>query len=352
MQPNLKKAIATILKCRSTYGFYASADRYKYEYWSRDLYHSLEALCGLGLLADVKKHLSNTWNKQYLNGELPRVILDNRAKWLFRKLGGKLRHHKILFTFEARHGMETRFRRWTVDSTPLTIISTYMYSQAAKEKQFLEVLKPKITIAMKHVESNMKDYLIKGGDWRDSIPELRDKFLLSNNVIMYKLYKLLGHSEKAKIIKDRINGEFWNGEYYVDFLGSQNFDSLGASLAVLEDIPPSSRYKKLSNKILSTSSKYGIKNVNEVQPLISKNAISSESCNQSYAIWPFVAGYAVMALDKMGRKKEAKAEFRKLDGLSGFYEWYDPDNGKPKGSRDQLWSAAMYYSAAKKLIKS
>lgn len=349
MQTKSRKAVTTIAKCKAQNGFYASADRYRYEYWTRDLYYSFDTLKDLGLLNCVKIHLMNLWKRQKLTGELPRLMIDFRFKWISSKAILKIETHKVLSTIKALTTIETRFRRWTVDSTILGILATYEYAVNTKEKQFLEVLKPKIEKGLKYLEKHIKDYLIRGVDWRDSMPELKEKFLLSNNVMLYKLYKTLGMSEKAIIIKNRINAEFWNGEYYVDDLGGQNFDSLGTSLAVLNDLVPKTRYKLITKKLLSASSKYGIKNVIEIEPISEIEKILIQSCNQRYAIWPFVSAYAIMALLKMGQSGAAKNELKKLTNLPGFYEWYDPDNGKHHGSRDQLWSAATYYLIAKNI---
>ena len=95
--------------------------------------------------------------------------------------------------------------------------------------------------------------------------------------------------------------------------------------------------------------KYGIRNMIEIVPLSKEENKWPESCNQRYAVWPFVSCYAIMALDKMGMRRARNEELRKIDKLDGFYEWYDPDTGVHNGGRDQLWSAAMYYSMHKHL---
>ena len=95
--------------------------------------------------------------------------------------------------------------------------------------------------------------------------------------------------------------------------------------------------------------KYGIRNMIEIVPLSKEENKWPESCNQRYAVWPFVSCYAIMALDKMGMRRARNEELRKIDKLDGFYEWYDPDTGAHNGGRDQLWSAAVYYSMHKHL---
>ncbi len=349
MQKKLKNAISVINRCRGDKGFYASAERYKYEYWTRDLCYCVEPLISLGFSKDVKTQLLTIWKRQAITGELPRYIIDRRFKWLPGKLFTKIKNRKIISTIKSLDTMETRFNKWTVDSTPLTIIATYKYAEKSGDLRIIEVLKPQIEKAMWYTKLHIKEFLIRGGDWRDSIPWLRNKFLLSNNVMLYELYKRIGENGKAIIVKDRINSEFWNGDYYTDFIGSANFDCFGASWAVLSGIVPRSHYKKLSEKLVSASSQYGIKNMIEIKPISREENDATESCNQRYAIWPLVNAYAIMALRKMGAGSAARKESQKMENLVGFREWYNPDTGEGHGSKEQLWSAAAYYEFIKGL---
>ncbi len=349
MQKKLKNAISVITRCRGDKGFYASSERYKYEYWTRDLCYCVNSLISLGFAKDVKNQLLTIWKKQAMNGEVPRYMIDKRFKWLPGKLFTKIRNGKILSTIKSLDTMETRFNKWTIDSTPLTVIATYKYAAASGDSHIIEALKPQIEKALRYTKLHVRDFLIRGGDWRDSMPWLRNKFLLSNNVMLYELYKILGEGGKATIIKDRINSEFWNGEYYTDFIGSVNFDCFGASSAVLSGIVPRGHFKKLSEKILSASSKYGIKNMVEVKPVNREENGANESCNQRYAIWPLVNTYAIMAIRKMGANAAAEKELKKMENLLGFREWYNPDTGDGHGSREQLWSAVAYYELIKVL---
>lgn len=79
-------------------------------------------------------------------------------------------------------------------------------------------------------------------------------------------------------------------------------------------------------------------------------------------IWPFIGGYYVMALLKMGRTDEARAAMDRLveanaqteKGRWGFHEWLHGVTGKPGGAPDQAWSAAtfvMVYHAFQQLAE-
>ncbi|MGC8682212.1 MAG: hypothetical protein ACP5TF_02885 [Candidatus Acidifodinimicrobium sp.] len=345
MRNKIKEAIQSISNCVGKFGFYASSDRYRYEYWTRDLFYSLEPLVRLGLAEKVKQHIQIIWKNQAKDGALPRYFLDHRYKWAPRKLYLELRGRKIIKTIKSRQTIETRYRHWTVDSTPLGTLLIYKFVDATKNEELLHSLKKKIRLAVGNIEKKTDGLLLRGGDWRDSLFSLGDKFLLSNNVILYRVYREVGDDSRALEVKRAINRRFWNGRYYVDFLGGKNIDPLGASLAVLFDIIPKSRYPQVSKQLLNASSRYGIKANIDVGRIWDKRTVDASSCNHIYSIWPFVSYYSILALNKMGRVREAREESNKLEKLHGFYEWYDPDSGRHYGSRDQLWNAAMYVEA-------
>jgi glycogen debranching enzyme len=63
-------------------------------------------------------------------------------------------------------------------------------------------------------------------------------------------------------------------------------------------------------------------------------------------VWPFVQGYWARAAAELGDLTTFDGELAKLLRLSQktdtFREFYFPEDGKPDGSSDQLWSASGY----------
>lgn len=129
---------------------------------------------------------------------------------------------------------------------------------------------------------------------------------------------------------------------------------LGQSLAVLFDIVPKARYASIREKYTELETPFGYR-INDFMPdpktPEEERAVQLvvQKTNQYGTIWPFVHGFAILALEKMGEHALAVEQFRRWDKLEGFYEWYDASTGQPFGSNQQLWSAALYLAAARTL---
>ncbi len=72
------------------------------------------------------------------------------------------------------------------------------------------------------------------------------------------------------------------------------------------------------------------------------------------AVWPFIGGLYVDALNHVGMRDEARAELVRLaaanrlsddGGEWGFHEWIHADTGLPSGARHQTWSAGTFVLA-------
>jgi GH15 family glucan-1,4-alpha-glucosidase len=72
-------------------------------------------------------------------------------------------------------------------------------------------------------------------------------------------------------------------------------------------------------------------------------------------IWPYIGGYYIGALAKVGMAEEAKSELRRLCATSldtDFNEWLDFRTGKPGGNPRQTWNAALLLHAASALKRA
>lgn len=343
----LEEALAVIEECKTETGFYASGDLYKHEYWTRDFSYSLEGLLEAGHAETARKNLESLWDRQKLNGKLPVLFIKNKLPWMYNSLK-KGRLKSFLGSFSGLVGIINSIFGVS-DPTPHAVLATYDYARITGDYSVIKAFAPRIKKAIDYIERQYDDRMLVGCDWRDLMPEMKKKKLLSNQCLLYRIYCLSGLKEKAEILKQRINENFWNGEFYISALDSADFDVLGTSLAVRWGIIPKERYLKTALMLRRASGQYGIKNMILSSENYKIGKVRIAKCDQYGTIWPFVSYNAVVALHEMGCKEEALEEFNKLDNLPGFNEWYEPHSGRPCGSRDQLWSAAMYITATKKL---
>ena len=166
------------------------------------------------------------------------------------------------------------------------------------------------------------------------------------------MYLLLKVPQKAEVIKKKINEEFWTGSYYRDYPGTDEWDTLGNTLATLFGIAPSDRIGPIFKEADKFDSPFGYKlNSVTLPPKNSKEAELMARINQFGVIWPFIHGFMILAAIKTGRDDLAKTQFEKWNKLPGFFEWYDPNAGEGYGSSDQLWSAMLYLRCAEAITK-
>src|SRR3989344_105288 len=353
----LNEALNVVSRCVGENGIYASTERYSGQYWMRDFaFAGLESLLTLERPDLAKTQLLAIAKRQKRSGKIPMVFNEgglnfsrlykdiSLTNWRRMLLKGWLFFKNVLL----RKGFDLRdISSWCSDSEILFVISCLEYYKASNDSAFFAKIWPHIERAIIYVEKNlMKDGLVYGSDWRDVMFHLADKALLSNNALIYRAYILLGEYGKAERLKDRINGLFWNDSYYIDCLGSKDFDVLGQSLAIIYGIVPAWRNVRIAKKYRELDTKFGIRANNNIpDKTVAENGLHLDT-NQYAVIWPFIVGYAILALLEMGEQYLAESQFEKWQNLFGFCEWYDPNNGVGLGGKEQMWSAALYLRAA------
>lgn len=72
--------------------------------------------------------------------------------------------------------------------------------------------------------------------------------------------------------------------------------------------------------------------------------------------WPFVGGFWIMLLSRLGMAREARAELEKLalaNRVNGweFNEWFQGQTGQPMGMPRQSWNAALYILAYRTVLE-
>jgi glycogen debranching enzyme len=162
---------------------------------------------------------------------------------------------------------------------------------------------------------------------------------------------------RTRVIPDK---QYLTGEqYYLPYLGFRSvgewFDSFGNILAILAGVAS----QQQSDVILDFISRYSL----DLWPLRSLTPVvrpgdpdwrsyyGSLNVPHQYhngGVWPFLGGFYVAALVKVGRTEAAALALHNLAQLNQagqFNEWHHGETGAPMGAQDQAWSAGMYLFA-------
>jgi hypothetical protein len=393
MSDKRKQAVELIKNCIGKKGVWASNDRYAHQCWTRDFCLAMLPLFlyNKDLKCDkiVLEHLYNISSHQIKkSGKVPILFLDSKKKFIEDK------HQKSLKSGKTSFMLQRYFDGGLADLTPHTRDSEVLFIIAVSEYQKYMIKKTNSSSwyhkeadinyakfsALKYIENVLlsSSKLIQGADWRDVRYDLNDKQVLTNACLLYYAYVSLRENQKAGNILEIIQNNYWNGKYFIDYPGvpkgtncsqlagvacanlfaeqsevpsckegtpgSDTFDLLGNSLVVLYDIADGSQKEVIFKYVASIVTNHGIKTTETfLPPLNDEEKLIME--RDKAVIWPFTIGFMLEAMIKKGSSEWinfAKEELKKWDNLDGFYEWYDIVNGQGYGSKNQVWSAALY----------
>lgn len=277
------------------------------------------------------------------------------------------------------------------DTTPLFLIGLALYRKATGESDFLEETAQKSRTWLEYQSSDDMVMVEQQptSDWRDEQWVLG--FGLYVNSLVYIYLRLFGLDEQASLLRQLMNRfEIRGGRrhshvhagfvtphrpYYAlwtyKVLGSERFDLLGNSLAILSGIAARSRAEALVSWIESESG--ALRERGELAldlppclfPYIRREDPDWQQRYEKYnlpgeyhngGVWPFICGFYVAALVAAGRFRLAERKLAALTELVqpareahtqfGFNEWFRAQDGLPMGQDWQTWTAAMYLYAA------
>ncbi|MDH4161599.1 MAG: glycoside hydrolase [Nitrospirota bacterium] len=229
----------------------------------------------------------------------------------------------------------------------------------------------------------------EASDWADIMP--RSGFVLYSNALWYAVKKRYGiptaaktrhffrhiffpfdkschEHRRVKVLTDYVKCGAEQRDFYLSFVNfsfwGEDVDVYGNILACLFDVPTREKQEIIVDRILK-------RRANQPWPIRTLlSPIQRKSCfwrpymerhkqNMPYqyhngGIWPYVAGFWVLLLAKLGRKEVARKELERyaqacrLNGWE-FNEWLHGKSGKPLGMAGQSWNAAMFIVAAETL---
>ena len=370
-----------------TGAFFASGLPGGYEAtWSRDSMISTlgAALEGNRYQEAIKKSIDLLAKNQTLNGQIPNCVgsynLDRQSDVTFN----------------------------SIDSSLWFVIGLVVYSWKFSDRAFYLKHRKSLMMALAWLGYQDPDevrVLVQQPtmDWMDAFPH-KYGYVLNTQALYYGALRLVGKDRQAAHLQKVVNGDIqkyislydpklgyywpWGWKNHDDKREHEEwFDALGNLLAIVTGLAT----PEIAANILAHIKKAGIARpfpCRAIDPPIQPGSPAwhdyFDNCDarEPYhylngGIWPFIGGFYVAALVKLGRYKEAKQELEllakanlqkiteqnetymadlaktkkmskaKLIALrqQNFNEWLDGRSGEPKGEPYQAWSAAAYLYA-------
>ncbi len=267
---------------------------------------------------------------------------------------------------------------------PTFVMACHDYIKTSKDIKFLKENYTKIKNAIDWITKQDKDknVLINeffGANWSETA--LKHGEIMFTNVCYYKAlvdFSALSsiikektnekkYADMAKKLKKELNRKFWNNSYYIDWIDSKKqnyFSSTGNVLAIVWGIADKKKSVKIQqfikkNKLdkvpmMTNYPKYPFHKIFLI------NSIFGMPGYHNGLSWPWIGCFDAIAKNKMGMKKQAKNELRRIAKLICDYntssEVYN-DKGKRVetlfySSEDRFsWTAGMFVFAFHEIIK-
>lgn len=357
LRDKLTEAKEILKRCKSPMGYYASTDTYFGQIWLRD---SVISMPGLEDKIALVRQLLLLRNLQRPSGEIPTVIytprclqkiipnclrLINKDVFLLKPIINDLKFllmrqrekdsQDLRYVFVKKVNSMVGYHAWTGDNELFFIIGV---QELAKEKlispnDYRESLKRALRLI--ELKKNCLG-LLSGTGWMDAMRNYRGNPTLNLNVLLYRMYKLLGRFSEAENLKETLNSPLFYSEsrgYYKAKPLDLTFDTLSHAWMLKMGLIPENRIERVIAKLESIRTKFGYPNLDP--------PYSYEGCGQlpyhyqNGTCWPMIDIEVVLTLKKLGFKAS-------LPEQKDFNEWYNPFTGEPRGSKNQLWSAAGY----------
>ncbi|TLD42134.1 MAG: hypothetical protein JETT_1614 [Candidatus Jettenia ecosi] len=277
-----------------------------------------------------------------------------------------------------------------IDATLWWLIAVNFYARTFPEERFTEQLRTTIDHALNWLfcQEHQGLFLLQqneASDWADIMP--RSGFVLYSNTLWYhvkKLYKIstadktrqyfktvffpfdkaVPEHRRARILTHYIRNKTKRSDFYLSFVNfsfwGEEIDVFGNILSAIFGLAYASKASRIADTILSLKAHrpYPIRVVHtpiQEKSQLWRSYMQRHKQNLPYqyhngGIWPFVGGFWIILLMKLGRKGLAWSELGCLAGANKinnweFNEWFHGKTGEPMGMAGQSWNAAMFMLA-------
>lgn len=229
----------------------------------------------------------------------------------------------------------------------------------------------------------------EASDWADIMP--RSGFVLYTNALWYQVKQRYGlpqleetryHANhlfhpfsrdlpeyrRARLLQHYVRQRIRYQELYLSFVNLSFFgeegDVFGNLLAVLSGLAGDAKAQRIVNSLeqAKVADPYPIRVTCEPIPpghalwreYMARHQQNLEHQYHNGGLWPFVGGFWVLALTRLGKLEQARAELEKLAYVNSlddwrFTEWFHGQTLAPMGMAGQSWNAAMFLLARRTL---
>ena len=340
-----------------------------------------------------------TWARDSMITSLGASLVDKKFREPFRKSLELLAKHQsplgnipnAVGSYNTERQSDVTFN--SIDAPLWYIISHHVYKNAYSDASLLKKYRKSIDAAklwLRYQDPNEDGLIVQQPtmDWQDAFPHKYGR-VLSTQALHYLALKLDGDDQRAEHIKKIVNGETekylamyeprlgyylpwrWKAHNEIKEQGYW-FDTFGNLMAILSGLAT----PRIAKSILAHIEKQEIDKpfpCKAIYPPLKRGSRDwqdyFEDCEArepfhylNAGIWPFIGGFYVAALVKMGHSAKAEKALEKLAGANrkgnpnpdavgtdawGFQEWLDGKTGEPIGGSNpyQAWSAGMYVFA-------
>lgn len=323
------------------------------------------------LIANARESLLTLAAHQAANGQIPKYVDPDRKEPDFWYLG-------------------------CIDATLWWLIALKFFTKHHPAEQLDQRLQPNIDKALVwlHCQEHPRLFLLQqneASDWADIMP--RSGFVLYSNALWFyvkKLYQLPGSDDtkfhfnhlffpfsqdlpeyrRLRLLMHYVRNKTNNENLYLSFVNfsfwGEEGDVFGNLLAILFGLADNERANLIIDYLLAAQINIPYPVRVTCTPILQDNPLwrtymGRHKQNFAYqyhnaGIWPFVGGFWVLALKKIGRHQLAAEEWGKLATTNSinnwdFNEWFHGSSGQPTGMSRQSWNAAMLLLAYQGLTK-
>ena len=281
-----------------------------------------------------------------------------------------------------------------IDATLWWLIAIRFMDRMSPDSRLCEELYPQVALALRWLECQEHQvwYLLQqneASDWADIMP--RSGFVLYTNALWYwtkRLYNLrtapqtrdyanllfwpfanvVPEHRRARLLMHYIRNRCKPSPFYLSFVNfsvwGDEIDIFGNILAHLVGIADASVAGKAVSALfaMKANDPYPIRVVGT--PIGQETALwrlYMQRHRQNLAwqyhnggSWPFVGGFWIMLLARLGKTKQAWGELERLALANRvndweFNEWFHGKTGEPMGMERQSWNAALFILAYRTL---